>query len=168
MTGTGRPSVVRHEHKPDPANARMISTYVTEYGQLLHLHPQSRQRTPDGRAWTTCQFLPASFKPRAPLGLMFDSVACMNRQSWILAGCTWPRLCGTVLRLHYDTDVHKPLRTLRSCWLTFRPLTTNVAMLRASSVRQFMVSSRVINLGKWRPATILPSCTQSASLAMRI
>ena len=39
------------------------------------------RRTPDGRAWYTCQFLPTNFSPSAPLGLMFDSVAC--RQSTV-------------------------------------------------------------------------------------
>ena len=35
-------------------------------------------RTPDGRAWDTCQFLPANFIPSVPLGFTFDNVACQQ------------------------------------------------------------------------------------------
>ena len=41
---------------------------------------------------------------------------------------------------------------------TFNPLTSKVAMLRASSVLQFIVSSRDVSFGNCRPATIEQVC----------
>jgi hypothetical protein len=41
---------------------------------------------------------------------------------------------------------------------TFKPLTAKVAMLRASSVRQSIVSSRDVSFGKCKPATIEQIC----------
>ena len=118
-----------------------------------------RQRTPEGRAWTTCQFLPANLSPSAPLGFTFDSEACRSNMLRQTAAIAWPQHSAAMLVCSDPASCPTSYCSLRLTIVpiidrTFKPCTANVAMLRASSVRQLMVSSRDSSLGNWRPATI--------------